>query len=332
MTISEKYRRKILKDNFSIWFRIAIFINLLYFTVERDSLAGQHIVKYYVNRLHPIYLITAIITFPISLMLFGFGVLLWLAMIVETPVKSKPKEIRINMSRRGKGGNKLSKHAAKCYPGMQGIKRTFNFSNLAEEIGEDWLESEEMYQANMSSFAGNNPEGGTSKVVKLSNKTAVVYTGSEEGKKEAKKKLYEEIPEEDIRFANLKKALKEGHISSVERFFKHKCNIYPIDLGYALERVGRDRTHLFLKLDINYVKVWEGENKTELLNTLIKEYYSGKILPVARYKLKKALKVIDFNTNDLAQEDKDLLEQLQDREYKVSTLPEELGVVKREFK
>ena len=132
------------------------------------------------------------------------------------------------------------------------------------------------------------------------------------------------VPEEEARVENLYMALNNGYIKSVEKYFKQKCNIYRTDFGYALERINREKSEIYLDIDFDYVKIWEGEDKVELLKSLIGELEKGFIQPVIKDLLLNILDRYDVDITKIPENKQGLLQ----KEYKVCSIPEDLKLLK----
>ena len=129
-------------------------------------------------------------------------------------------------------------------------------------------------------------------------------------------------PEDEIRIDNLRDALSKGYIKSVERHLKKKYNIYPTDFGYALERLSHDRFKVFLDFNINYLKVWEGEDRIKLLMEIIRAIETGELQLAYRQTLLDFMIEFDIKETMLPKDKRHCYE----RFYRVVKTMEDLGI------
>ena len=336
-----RVERLVLNKYYSKFFNLCVLTGFIHFHTYVFTVGTKTTreVEFYFNRKHPFILFILILYLPRLIFIPLLGIFWYWYSITELPGQGDPAKDRIVMSR-GKIKRKLralrreymKEHPEEFDgtiddPNVGGTRRAGKKHKRISSQTQIW--SEEDWEAYYERKYGYGGGGYSGKTYDPSN-----YTGQLDFKPRTDVKVYDgsidtsvddEIPEDEIRFDNLYTALNNGYIKSVERFFKKKYNIYPTDFGYALERINRDDTRIYLDVDCDYVKIWEGENKAEVLKSLIREAEQGLIQRTTRELLIDIMEKYNIDITKVPEEKKDLLQ----KQYKVCCVPEEdLGLKK----
>ena len=330
----------VLKKYYSWFFNLCVYIEFIKFNTYVFKVNEKSIrkVEFYFNKLHPLFAIFLLMYLP-QLFVPIIGIFWYLDTIINLPAKDNLAIDEIDMSKRGKlkralralRREYLQEHpeAMENFPDgpSRGTRRAGKKNKKCYVLDpslwtdEDWDEYYmHKYSGNSITYRGTSKTGDDLFAVKEPEPPANVKTwkGEVDNSKE------EEIPDDELRIDNLYKSLQNGYIKSVERFFKTKCNIYPTDFGYALERINREDSRIYLDINFDYVKVWEGDNKMELLTSIIKELEKGFIQRTTKEEL---INVLDKYNIDITLVPDNKLHYLK-KIYRVSCTPEELKLTK----
>ena len=342
-----KIEKLIVRKYYSTFFNFCVFVRFIKIKEVSTIKLQDRILKevsFYFNKKHPFFLITALYMSP-RLLIPLLGIFWWLDGLANIPGENDPAKDRIIMSR-GKikrqlralrreymrehpeefdgtldpilSGNKSTRRAGKKNKGKQMI---INLGDCGTWTEQDW---EDYY---MTKYGGEY-------LSSLEGKSTTVFSETKETKPTVDIKTWEEgsidestddeIPEDEIRVDNLYNSLNNGYIISLEKFLKRKYNIYSTGFGYALERINRDESGVYLDIDFNFVKVWEGDNKVELLKTIISEIDKGEIQRTTEDSLQNILDRYSGDASKIPQNKQRLLTEL----FKVSSIPEDLNLKK----
>ena len=315
----------VLNKYYTWFFKVCVYTGFIKYTTYLFTVGSKstRIVNFYFRKLHPFFLIILITYLP-TLLLPVLGIFWYLDRIINLPNKENPAK-DIIMSRQGKIKGKLRALRREYF--LEHPEDTDDVLNSEKHRGvtnwelwteEDW---EEYYQQRYSGVysSGKKKAANYSETPEIKPLVEV-----KTWKGEVDNSIEEEIPEDEIRIDNLYNSLQKGYINSVERFFKKKCNIYPTDFGYAMERINRDKSRIYLDINFQYVKIWEGEDKIELLKTLIKDLEKGFIQRTTKDLLINILDQFDVDVSVIPNEKLTLLE----KNYKVGCIPNDLNLVK----
>lgn len=332
-----KRERTLINKNYSGIFRFFLitgFISIKSFStsVTDDNLIKREI-KFYFNKIHPLYLVLIVVSFIAHAWIPVAGPFMFLAFLADLPDKQKSAiDIIYNMTKTRRSKKKT---AFRQYNGGY-IYEDINY--LVEPMtAEEW---EEYY---LEKFGGEKPtkkskqKQKTNKVISHSpTSNTQYYSETVEYKPCVEVKTYqpsdldllpdpnEIIPEDEKVLDNLYQSLQNGYLKSIEKYLKRNYNIYPGEFGYVLERLNRDRTKLYLDIDFKYLKVWEGDDKRVILKTILKEIEKGTIQLVTKQSLIDVLDEFNVDIRKVPENKQDYLEKL----FKISRIPEELKLKK----
>jgi hypothetical protein len=285
--------------------------------------------KIKVKKYHPLFILAAVIAFPFQIFPIPvLGTLIYITMIFSDHEYDYYTTMSRHKRKSRGGSNKVHE------PSLEERRRNREKSSLKvskkeKDYCDVWDDAslEEYYARLEDQGLLDNFFGAITRAVGLSE--------TKEMPPKVKVRFYEPseqdslpddyfTPEDEIRIDNLRNAVSSGHLKSVERHLKKKYNIYPTDFGYALERLSHDRFRVFLDFNIKYLKVWEGEDRTELLTKIIRDIETGELQLVYRQTLLDFM--IEFNIDE-----KMLPENKKDRYecyYRVAKTMEDLGITK----
>ena len=329
-----RVERLVLSKYYSKFFQLCVLTGFIVFRTSYVFTVGEKTtrdVEFYFRRSHPFFIFILIMYLPRLLFIPLLGIFWYWYSIVEVPGEKDPAKDRIIMSR-GKIKRKL-RALRREY--MREHPEEFDGTIDDPAVGKTRRAGKKNKRISSQTQLWDNDDweayyehkygggGGHSGSYDPSN-----YTGTLDFKPRTDVKVYDgsidssvddEIPEDEIRFDNLYTALNNGYIKSVERFFKKKYNIYPTDFGYALERINRDDTRIYLDVDCDYVKIWEGEDKSEMLKSIIHEAEQGLIQRTTWELLIDIMDKYNIDITKVPEEKKDLLQ----KRFRVCCVPEE---------
>lgn len=300
-------------------------------TITKDNQLKREI-KFYFNKLHPLFLVLVIIGFLAHIWIPVAGPFMFLGFLADLPDEEKSAiDIIYNMSKSKR--SKRKKAAIRQYNGGYVYEEQLPF--MEPMTAEDW---EEYYLERYGGGSSKKQKSKhkTIKVTYPSQKGSTSYSETIEYKPCVEVKTYEPseqdflpdpydiIPEDEKVFDNLSQSIRKGYLKSVEKYLKRNYNIYPGEFGYVLERLNRDNTKIYLDIDFKYLKVWEGDNKADILKTILKEIEKGTIQLATKQPLIEVLDEFKVDIEKIPENKQEYLEKL----FKISRIPEELKLKK----
>lgn len=320
--ILSRIERLVLENNYTWLFRVFVYLEFIDFNTYLLSVEDNNtrIVEFYYRRWHPFFLLFVVLYLPLICIPI-IGVYWYIKVLVNIPDRNYPAKDTINMSNRNRREKKF-----------KALRRSFLFDEVEndEEIREfeRRLEGKRRKREIEQSLTFADDEF----LEEYYSKKYSSYSETKETKpnttvdswdiSKLDNSIDDEISEEEIRITNLYESLQKGYIKSVERFFKKKCNIYQTDYGYALERISRDCTKIYLDINLPYAKTWVGDDKVELLKGLIRELESGDLQRSTRLQL---IDILDRFNEDISKIPNEKMEYLY-KEYRIGCIPEDLDL------
>ena len=345
-----KVDRATLRKCFPWYYRLAVYIGLLSYSsaiVKSGEEVNCH-ATIDVNKLHPLYILFAIVLFPFQIFPIPIlGTLIYFAMITG----DHKHEYFVEMSHRHhrkRGGSSLKnvdeRRKEKEKESLNSSKKRMVVDKSVDlpDVWDD--ESLEEYYARLEDMGmldrlfDYGKEGSSSSTASKSTTTKVTtLSETEEAAPRKDVRIYQPsaaddlpddyfVPEDEVRIDNLRNAITTGYVKSVERYLKKKYNIYPTDFGYALERISHDRFKIFLDLNIDYLKVWEvgDKTKTELLSDIVREIETGELQLSYRQTLTSFMEEYKIEESLIPENKKNCYS----RYYRVVKTMEDLGITK----
>lgn len=325
--LKDRNCKMFIKNYYTPFFQFCVKTGLIHLNIfaekKEKSKRTKEVVFYYSRPL--MYLLGGLYNLP-KLLIPGLGIFRYLDSIFNLPDIKNPVKDTFIM---GKGRRKKLERRLKALRESYG----FGIIDLSELDEEDyylpapttkkkkkaWGTIDDYYSRYPTGDYGSRSIPVTSSSPTIEKSTTVkTWSGKvEEGTVE---------PEDEITvFDVLRKSLELGYIKSVERYFKHHCNIYPTGFGYALERIARTKNKIYLDINLDYVKIWEGDDKKVLLFTLIRELEQGIIQETQRQSLEDIL--ILYSGDKICELPENKQGELKNY-YSVSCIPEDLKLKK----